>query len=232
MKKYMKLLMVALFASLSFAMVSCGDDDDEPGAPGSGVGGGSEHGQYYFLFNGKKFYYGCDYTMEGFEWLGTMKGLGASFDLDASTKECFLLFTGYDKPLTYKEYLAGSADLEELGVKEYVDVAISLKNLNVHTAKKGDVIPFEHRFNSSGDAYNYLWYENFNNPQTVLYTWKNESVGTVKFVSYIEDEDGDGYLTLEFVNVVMSMDSDHDYSDYTKPNQAAISGTITFRAGL
>lgn len=29
MKKYMKLLMVALFATLSFTLVSCGDDDDD-----------------------------------------------------------------------------------------------------------------------------------------------------------------------------------------------------------
>lgn len=32
MKKYLKLLFVALFASLSFALVSCGDDDDYPRA--------------------------------------------------------------------------------------------------------------------------------------------------------------------------------------------------------
>lgn len=29
MKKYLKLLFVALFATLSFALVSCGDDDDD-----------------------------------------------------------------------------------------------------------------------------------------------------------------------------------------------------------
>ncbi|MDE6283864.1 MAG: lipocalin family protein [Muribaculaceae bacterium] len=32
MKKYFKLLMVALFATLSFALVSCGDDDDDNSA--------------------------------------------------------------------------------------------------------------------------------------------------------------------------------------------------------
>lgn len=31
MKKYLKLLMVALFATLSFSLVSCGDDDDDNG---------------------------------------------------------------------------------------------------------------------------------------------------------------------------------------------------------
>lgn len=36
MKKYLKLLMVAIFATMSFAFVACGDDDDEPdGGTGS-----------------------------------------------------------------------------------------------------------------------------------------------------------------------------------------------------
>lgn len=34
MKKYFQLLMVALFATMSFALTSCGDDDDEPSAGG------------------------------------------------------------------------------------------------------------------------------------------------------------------------------------------------------
>ena len=32
MKKYLKLLFAAIFATLSFALVSCGDDDDDNGA--------------------------------------------------------------------------------------------------------------------------------------------------------------------------------------------------------
>ncbi len=32
MKKYLKLLFAAIFASLSFALVSCGDDDDDNSA--------------------------------------------------------------------------------------------------------------------------------------------------------------------------------------------------------
>lgn len=34
MKKYLHLLFVALFATMSFALISCGDDDDEPSAGG------------------------------------------------------------------------------------------------------------------------------------------------------------------------------------------------------
>lgn len=36
MKKYLNLLMVAIFATMSFAFVSCGDDDDEPDNGGTG----------------------------------------------------------------------------------------------------------------------------------------------------------------------------------------------------
>ena len=39
MKKYLYLLFVAIFATLSFSLTSCGDDDDEPnGGNGSVVG--------------------------------------------------------------------------------------------------------------------------------------------------------------------------------------------------
>ncbi len=36
MKKYFYFLFVALFASMSFALSSCGDDDDEPNNPSTG----------------------------------------------------------------------------------------------------------------------------------------------------------------------------------------------------
>lgn len=40
MKKYLKLLMLAIFASMSFAFVACGDDDDEPDNSGTGNNSG------------------------------------------------------------------------------------------------------------------------------------------------------------------------------------------------
>lgn len=46
MKKYLYLLMVAMFASFSFALTSCGDDDDEPD------GGGSNGGKVSVVFDG------------------------------------------------------------------------------------------------------------------------------------------------------------------------------------
>lgn len=38
MTRYFKLLMVALFATMSFALTGCGDDDDEPDVPTTGSG--------------------------------------------------------------------------------------------------------------------------------------------------------------------------------------------------
>lgn len=37
MAKYIKLLMVALFATMTFALTSCGDDDDEPSVGSNGT---------------------------------------------------------------------------------------------------------------------------------------------------------------------------------------------------
>lgn len=46
MKKYLHLLLVALFATMSFALTSCGDDDDEPDG-GNGSASLTINGQGY-----------------------------------------------------------------------------------------------------------------------------------------------------------------------------------------
>ena len=46
MKKYLHLLLVALFATMSFALTSCGDDDDEPNG-GNGSASLTINGQGY-----------------------------------------------------------------------------------------------------------------------------------------------------------------------------------------
>lgn len=50
MTKYLKLLMVALFATMSFALTSCGGD--EPDDPN----GGEKDVQYTFKFNNSIYY--------------------------------------------------------------------------------------------------------------------------------------------------------------------------------
>lgn len=48
MERYIKLLFVALFATMSFALTSCGDDNDEPDDPNNNSAS--------FTYNGEKFY--------------------------------------------------------------------------------------------------------------------------------------------------------------------------------
>ena len=48
MERYIKLLFVALFATTSFALTSCGNDDDEPDAPNNDTA--------TFAYNGEKLY--------------------------------------------------------------------------------------------------------------------------------------------------------------------------------
>ena len=48
MERYIKLLFVALFATMSFALTSCGNDDDEPDAPNNDTA--------TFAYNGEKLY--------------------------------------------------------------------------------------------------------------------------------------------------------------------------------
>lgn len=51
MKKYLYLLFVALFATMSFALTSCGDDDDEPNDPTTGKMELTIDGQKYAFGN-------------------------------------------------------------------------------------------------------------------------------------------------------------------------------------
>lgn len=48
MERYIKLLFVALFATMSFALTSCGDDNDEPDEPNNNSAA--------FTYNGEKLY--------------------------------------------------------------------------------------------------------------------------------------------------------------------------------
>lgn len=51
MKKYFYFLFVALFATMSFALTSCGDDDDEPNDPTTGKMELTIDGQKYAFGN-------------------------------------------------------------------------------------------------------------------------------------------------------------------------------------
>lgn len=65
MTKYFKLLMVAIFATMSFALTGCGDDDDdEPDAPNSSAS---------FNYNGEKLYVRDSGTLDNVQVDGQMQ---------------------------------------------------------------------------------------------------------------------------------------------------------------
>lgn len=104
LKKYLYLVMVALFATLPFALTSCGDDDDE----GSGSNGGSLMGTVTMKFGNlepSKHYAYCTHWSAGHQQvtgsvLDHLKS-GATFvayfsDTKLSADDIYLLETRHD----------------------------------------------------------------------------------------------------------------------------------------
>lgn len=133
MKKYLKLLFAAIFASLSFALVSCGDDDDDNSA-----------------LVGTWFY----------EWTDPDDGEYMYGEMTFSQNGNFNMTTTEmdDDGYTYNYYVNGtytvSGDLSEGGVVymtgydsegDNVDATISVRikgNTLYATDEDGDMIPF------------------------------------------------------------------------------------------
>ena len=110
MTKYLKLLTVALFATMSFALTSCGGD--EPDDPN----GGEKDVQYTFKFNNKTYYYGYDVDY-GIITLHQMGGFSLEKDY------CFLAFEAQDVPIKTDENDWGGisnwkTDIDDYGTKE------------------------------------------------------------------------------------------------------------------
>lgn len=245
MAKYLKLLFVAIFASMSFALTSCGDDDDDaPNNPDNG--GGSTKGQYSFTFNGTTFYYGCDFVYPGMEFLGTQSYIENSFDLNKSLDYCLLLINAQDTPVVYIDENGDFVSSYDRNYTANIEGTFNLKYFNPKTAKKGDVLTFSQAVRSdiSGsnnpiyllDASNHLYYrssqDNFRSD--IIYTWRSTTAQTVKFVSYKEDPDTDNsWITLEFNNLTLDIYQGEDYSNHPyQRNQAVINGTITFSSSV
>ena len=219
MAKYLKLFMVALFATMSFALTSCGDDDDEPDGPDKIE---STNSQYTFKFNNKTYYYGYKLNFANLFDLYQVGG----YSLDDYS--CFLSFGGQDTPLKYDKetglLLSGQDASSDL------DITINLDPFNPRTAKNGDVLSFKQAISSTGDRLNYIWYDEAANNTSIqkLFTLRSEDHGTVKFISYDKDEE---ILTLEFVNVKFDLYvGGYDYSDFAdQSTQAVISGKVLFK---
>lgn len=237
MKKYLKLLYVALFATLSLALYSCGDDKDEPSDPGND-GHGTAAAQYSFTINGTRFYYGCSYTIEGMEDFGPMYKILATYSQDRNNDNTLLLIDAQNTPLTVNEIGLPT----EQDCTAEVEGQFELNYFDPKKARKGDILQFKqtvasHRKDSNDDKYlfdfsNFSYYydhaADYNDRK--LYTWRGEAKGTVRFVSYDEEND---FITLEFDNVTLDVYQGYDYSDYPyKRNQLVYNGKIIFSSDI
>ena len=119
MAKYIKLLMVALFATMTFALTSCGDDDDEPSTAsieGTWMEKDSAIEKHYIQFNSDKSYFEVNiddgevdvlkgsWKIEGNSIIIHSKDLGMDFTAEikkVSNKELVVSMWGFTQ--TYKK---------------------------------------------------------------------------------------------------------------------------------
>ncbi|MDE6809957.1 MAG: hypothetical protein K2J42_07725 [Muribaculaceae bacterium] len=102
MTKYLKLFMVALFATLTVTLTSCGDDD-EPSA-GNIDGTWMENSTHYIQFNSDKSYYEVNIDEDGVD---VLKG---SWQLDGNS----ITIHSYDLSIDF------TAEIKKVSQKELV----------------------------------------------------------------------------------------------------------------
>lgn len=127
MKKYFYFLFVALFATMSFALTSCGDDDDEPNDPTTGKMELTINGKKYAFTNAMPNVSGSEYSclvynndtqlnFSIYSWDEVVKG-------SALTDENFTLsWTEGDNPLIWGMPTSNTA----VKVKEKSDKTITI----------------------------------------------------------------------------------------------------------
>ncbi|MDE7413067.1 MAG: hypothetical protein K2N05_04655 [Muribaculaceae bacterium] len=232
MKKYFSLFFVALFATMSFSLNSCGDDKDDPDNPGGGNNG--SYGET-FKVNGTPFYYARDYKIEGMEFLGTKRTSLATYDV-ANDYVLLQFLDVQNTPLKIDDMGMMQPDKQDYTVR--MDGILNLEKFNPEKAKKGEVLDFrqavrsEHKDSNDPkyllDAFNYMhiYDEAANTSNGKIFTWRSKPQGNVRFVSYNAENE---YLTLEFDNLTLEVYQGSDYSGYPyKANSLTITGNIVF----
>lgn len=209
MKKYLKLLYIALFAMMSVSLTACGDDDDEPDGGSGGQGGSST--SYTFRANGTTYYYG----IETFPELGIWEIGSGRIEDDYIA----LSAEGFEKQLSFSEYM--DVHKGELNVN-YIDIYILLKSFDFESAKKGDVLELEGRMVESTGV-KYLWptlqFVDRSARKDATYYWAPTKNDKVTFVSYKDD-----ILTINVERMSFLLEYEKDGLPY----QFDLNGTISF----
>lgn len=225
----MKLLMVALFAAMSFALVSCGDDEPENPTDPTNPPGNVTNSDFTFKFNGETYYYGYSFDM-GFMTLNHYAGLDVQ-------KDYILLTLNHCQNKPYKLSNEGLMYPSQQDPNASVlDGFFHLEPFDLSTAKKGDKLHFMQliRPTDNYDVNNYLqFWEPGKDGAGKEYTFREDIVGTVEFVSYQKDDENGALLTLKFNNVTLEWANQNNaYQDWDewkdKSTKAVINGTITF----
>lgn len=213
MAKYLKLFMVALFATLTLSLTACGgDDDDEPQ-----IGGGNGGGNYTFNANGKTYYYGIPF---GF-WDQYSIGY---FSIEDNYYT--LSVRGYDRQLTMDE----SLDLRnayESNPFTNIDLFITVNPFDLNKAKSGDPISIHRTQTSQGyDVVSPLefWKDPTDN---YMFYWGQTPQGQISFVSFKDEVLTVNFKNCIFVPVLSSNDLD-DLREANVPEKFTINGNVSF----
>lgn len=75
---------------------------------------------------------------------------------------------------------------------------------------------------------NILYREKSQGDEDITYSWDDDAIGTIKFVSYKKMEDGFYLLTLDFSNLKMKKVDGDNSSFNDKSEQIVLNGKITF----
>ena len=214
MAKYIKLFIVALFASASFSLTSCSSDDDESE-------GFTNVSDIAFTLNDQPYY-----------WEGNIYDI--PFYDPSSNWGDFYVGTDYKGD----KYIAASASAfsEQPQGGEYSEnvssayISFAFKYFDWKSAKAGQNIDFSIRFRDSDQTWLGCHIDLFSpySNTSQYYGWiNNDGVkGTAKFISFKND-----VLTIEFSNVMMTNDDFHKYGDVDDsriPTTLTLNGQVPF----
>lgn len=227
MAKYLKLFMVALFATMTFTLTSCGDDEpDNPNGNGK---------DYSFEFNNTPYYYGCDYLWAGIDGMD-MTELLSHFSQDDDKEYTLITFTAQNTP--FRMFDDKGEIITEQDATTLLKGTIFFEYFNPKSMNKGDKLRIHYtlRPDTEWDVYSYLDFETVKTSDTERYGLNKETGGSVKFVSYEEniDDMGTDYLTLEFDNLTYYLHGDGTLTDGSmyypldKSQKGVINGKIVF----